>query len=1152
MIGILISEGGFELICDEPVGQRRHLDAKTVTTLGEFGKRYGTLVASSNPAAGLLTLGQDLYRFLDGDGGDLTRLIDRAPRPLRFEIAAPTPRPDGATLALLRAPWELLAKDNAFLASDVALSFSPVRRLGRAVPPPPLDHYRLGLTFMAASPRGARELDYEAEETAIMRAVGSAELDLLVEESGNPRELGERLAELPAMQALHLSCHGHNAWPPSAPADERRPILILEDEAGRVLETGAGQLIEALRVKPPRLLFVSACLTAAGGGEQRPTWRGDKKPGETAPGILAQSLAEAMIDGGFPAVLGWDGSVADRAATVFAAVLYDGLAGRLVLADAVAAARRNLLNAPDELVRNDWHLARLWLGPAGGGPLVSGKTRRNLVPNHGEKEFLVKREIPVAAHDMFVGRRRELQTVLREMRDGGRAGVLLHGMGRLGKSSLAARIANRRRDLKPAVVFAHYGAHDVLNAIEDAVQENREARELVREGARRVRENADALADALIDLLSKPCMQEETGTPLLLVIDDLEQILDADPAGRHRVRPSAAPVLRAVLRAFDRTTDSRLVLTSRFPFVLDGLEQRLLEIQLPPLTEVAQHKLELRQTEAATSKGLNDSDLDARRELLLRVPTIARGNPGLQDLIGLKVVLSSAVELASATRVLTEMETWLAQGGLPSDAEMRAFLENLAINSLIEIAGEGERKLLRNMMLFDLPVPLVVASEVALLSGGSLKHLCNLGLMDALEDPVDAHKPAYAVNALAAGRLTPLDAQEQAKLARSFARKLFLAWNAVGRSSRLPPLCSLLITEIGLLAEDGEIVGACAADAVLWQIERNAATAAAIGQAAIRLLEIQGRVIPLRLLTDAARALARNGDGPAADLLLARGAALVSEQQSSGQDGEVVSGMYLMFTSAERLKDRGEHEKAKQLYDQAIKLADEIGSEQAGAVARARIASILVDHDQSEEALRILRQEVLPVFQRLGALREHAVSTGLVADILEKNGDLDGALDIRRKEELPVYRRLQDFHSLGVTLGQIADILIARKDLEEALHLQAERLEINRRIGSADGIASTLWGIARIELIQGKDTEAIPRITEAYDIVCRLGRAAGIAAIGITLGRILAKKEPEKAFMMLRRSAEIYRKLEQEDGASQAEELITDLGLDSAAAGAPR
>jgi hypothetical protein len=42
-------------------------------------------------------------------------------------------------------------------------------------------------------------------------AAGSTKLDLLVEESDNPDELEERLSEYEAMEALLLSCHGHNA-----------------------------------------------------------------------------------------------------------------------------------------------------------------------------------------------------------------------------------------------------------------------------------------------------------------------------------------------------------------------------------------------------------------------------------------------------------------------------------------------------------------------------------------------------------------------------------------------------------------------------------------------------------------------------------------------------------------------------------------------------------------------------------------------------------------------------------------------------------------------------------------------------------------------------------------------------------------------------
>jgi hypothetical protein len=130
--------------------------------------------------------------------------------------------PTSAEWALLRAPWELLADESGFLARDAGLGFSPVRRLGRRGEVPALDKHRLGLVFMAASPHGATDLDYEAEETAIMEAVGSTKLDLLVDESGNAKELGERLKDYEAMQVLHLSCHGHNAWrPPDKPQRSR-------------------------------------------------------------------------------------------------------------------------------------------------------------------------------------------------------------------------------------------------------------------------------------------------------------------------------------------------------------------------------------------------------------------------------------------------------------------------------------------------------------------------------------------------------------------------------------------------------------------------------------------------------------------------------------------------------------------------------------------------------------------------------------------------------------------------------------------------------------------------------------------------------------------------------------------------------------------
>jgi hypothetical protein len=91
-------------------------------------------------------------------------------------------------------------------------------------------------------------------------------------------------------------------------------------------------------------------------------------------------------------------------------------------------------------------------------------------------------------------------------------------------------------------------------------------------------------------------------------------------------------------------------------------------------------------TDKARAEG--EKLLDEHAELQASVPGIARGNPGLQDLIGRKLVLSRVVTPEHAGKVLVEMEAQLAQGELPSDTEAREFLEILAIDRLIALAGE--------------------------------------------------------------------------------------------------------------------------------------------------------------------------------------------------------------------------------------------------------------------------------------------------------------------------------------------------------------------------------------------------------------------------------------------------------------------------------
>ncbi|XYI03492.1 hypothetical protein ACMHYB_28460 [Sorangium sp. So ce1128] len=72
----------------------------------------------------------------------------------------------------------------------------------------------------------------------------------------------------------------------------------------------------------------------------------------------------------------------------------------------------------------------------------------------------------------------------------------------------------------------------------------------------------------------------------------------------------------------------------------------------------------------------------------------------------------------------------------------------------------------------------------------------------------------------------------------------------------------------------------------------------------------------------------------------------------------------------------------------------------------AQITDIAQAHRQLDEALRIRREEELPVYERLGDVHSRAMTLGKIADVAHTRGQLDEALRICREELLPVFERL--------------------------------------------------------------------------------------------------------------------------------------------------
>ena len=126
------------------------------------------------------------------------------------------------------------------------------------------------------------------------------------------------------------------------------------------------------------------------------------------------------------------------------------------------------------------------------------------------------------------------------------------------------------------------------------------------------------------------------------------------------------------------------------------------------------------------------------------------------------------------------------------------------------------------------------------------------------------------------------------------------------------------------------------------------------------------------------------------------------------------------------------------LQEEIIPVYEKLGKVHQKAVALGRSADILTKQRKLEEALRIYLEDEIPTYKRLGAAQEQATAFGKVADILAQCGELDEALRIRREEEIPVYVQFGDKLMCAVTRAKIGNILAQRGELAEAIRIYRE------------------------------------------------------------------------------------------------------------------
>jgi hypothetical protein len=366
-----------------------------------------------------------------------------------------------ATSKLLAMPFEATRlADGRVLALEpgvrVLRRFTPASSTGIAPLSGPL---RL-LVAVGAPDEGQTAnvmLDHEAELQTILDAVeparqqGNAAVRIL--EVAHPHEI-QRALLTQHYHVLHISGHG------------RADMIEMEDEDGRAVAMTAADLVDAIRQSGRRvpLIVLASCLSGAGDSD-------------------TVSVAQGLLEHGMPMVLAMQSSVSDWYSTRLVSALYQHLSEMQVpLVSHALALARHEVETQRRQARDHGQQGLCYQAEYATPSLFCLGTEYPVWDRVLPREALlptpqppVATQVPLLSIGDLIGRRAVLRRVLRVLRDdqrtvavhGRKAGVLLTGLGGVGKSALAGRVMARlsEQGWTPIVVVGRWGLGELAMAI---------------------------------------------------------------------------------------------------------------------------------------------------------------------------------------------------------------------------------------------------------------------------------------------------------------------------------------------------------------------------------------------------------------------------------------------------------------------------------------------------------------------------------------------------------------------------------------------------------------------------------------------------------------------------------------------------------------
>ncbi len=1012
---------------------------------------------------------------------------------------------EGSALAL---PWELISfPRHSFPVGQGLLEivrripspgadWNPERDPAPEIPP---DHLSVlgftaapledqGPTFQlgAGGIQGDSDLFWEREQERLLVALDSLVRErrgrLILPDTGEVEELRSQLAREDRPRVLHLSCHGGT--------DSGRSVVFLEDEEGRRKPVSSEDLLGWIRATPNtdpiELLVLSACDTATPAG-----------------------LTETLVRNGVQRVVGMQSAISDQGATAFAEAFYSALGRGADLPNAFRAGRAGLAaqGGPHE-----WAIPVLTVS-RDPGPLTTPEGTADPLPT----PFEVAREDFKIAGVTYLERgyvgRRETERRLRRAFERERA-VAIHGLGGIGKSTLAARFLERRKE-EGARLLIVYAGRDLAPAalLEEVAGKLGVTRGAVASPEESEQQFRTDLQNALREVM-----------PTILLLDNFEDQQDQDGKLLNSALRETLTEL-AVLGG----TEFRLFFTSRLPVELPDAPFEVYNLDLGELSRSGCRKLRFLDPE-----GLGSLHEEAWSQVLDHLG----GHPKALELLG--GYLRGKPDRARTLLKNFGPAIQTVDRKLAAKHQDRG--RSLLIETVLSQVPPERLPTFDRLCLLEEPLP--------------VEELGILLSTDGITDPVSdiawlrdhgllARKvsPSAIAGGDAVHRLLSARPEQQKALGKREGEEAVRDWHlriAEHFEKRKGPL-----SDYGIAARHRDRAGDRAGALGLYQLwafqlysrHAYAASLQIAGDGIQKFPASQNeaeKIATAGLLNVMHEALTSIGAVLEAQTVLSQALELL---QDTKRNLERAKSHWLR---ASLLSREGKLREAEAELQEALSQLVEEEHARERAIFLGDIARLRAQSGDTAGALK-LHEEELQTYEQLGDVHSRAVTLSDIARLRADSGDVAGALKLQ-EEKLGIMEQLGNVSSRAVTLGDIARLRAQSGDVAEARRLQSERLEVNRGLGGLDGVAAALYDLAQLDLSEQKYQDAVDRLSESWQINLKLGRADGIVFVGQLLGSILASAGmPTEAAAVLGTAKDACQRLGWEAELKKIEDLLSSL-----------